>query len=158
MIDKLPDSSKVWFFGANRILSKEEVESLSKELTNFTNAWTAHGAQLTAGFLVLHNSIVIVAVDESKTPPSGCSIDKVFALLRLPEVDFFHRTLLWQPFCESVKIFTVDELKSEYRAGLINENVLMVNSQVFTLEDVRRNLYIDLKSTWAWNRIMKNEG
>lgn len=155
MINHLPDSSKVWFFGANRILTKEEVDNLTLELTNFTKGWTAHGAQLSAGFTLLHNCIVIVAVDESKTPPSGCSIDKVFGLLRISNVDFFHRTLLWQPFCESVKIFSVDEIKSEYEAGQLSENTLMLNSQVYTLADVRNNLYIDLKSTWAWNRIIK---
>ena len=155
MIDQLPDSSKVWFFGADRILSKEEVDNLSLELTNFTEGWTAHGTQLSAGFTLLHNCIVVVAVDESKTPPSGCSIDKVFGLLRIPNVDFFHRTLLWQPFCESVKIFSVEEIKSEYIAGQVSENTLMLNSQVFTLGDFRNNLYIELKSTWAWNRIIK---
>jgi len=155
MIDQLPDSSKVWFFGADRILSKEEVDNLSLELTNFTEGWTAHGTQLSAGFTLLHTCIVVVAVDESKTPPSGCSIDKVFGLLRIPNVDFFHRTLLWQPFCESVKIFSVEEIKSEYIAGQVSENTLMLNSQVFTLGDFRNNLYIELKSTWAWNRIIK---
>ena len=75
---KLPDSSRVWLFGAQRILTEIEEISIHRRLLDFIAGWQAHGKDLTADFCIIHRCVLVVVVDESKEAPSGCSIDKVF--------------------------------------------------------------------------------
>jgi len=89
IISHLPNQSRTWFFGASRILTPKEIETLREDLHSLVSNWKSHGTRLSAGFEILHESIIIVAVDESIESPSGCSIDKVFGLLKDQDVDFF---------------------------------------------------------------------
>jgi hypothetical protein len=73
--NELPDSSRLWTFNAERRLSDEETARLTNELASFVTGWAAHRKDLTAAFEIRHNQFVLVGVDESKLPPSGCSID-----------------------------------------------------------------------------------
>lgn len=91
---KLPDSSRVWLFGAQRILTEIEEISIHRRLLDFIAGWQAHGKDLTADFCIIHRCVLVVVVDESKEAPSGCSIDKVFQLLQSQkekfDLDFFN--------------------------------------------------------------------
>ena len=78
----LPDSSRVWMFGAQRLMSEEEIQHLNHSLADFVSSWQAHGNPLTADFCILHRCVIVVAVEELQEAPSGCSIDKVFHLLQ----------------------------------------------------------------------------
>lgn len=79
--DSLPDSSRLWIFHAERTLDDAELESLQRELAAFMQGWAAHRNDLTAGFEIRHNQFILLAVDESKLPPSGCSIDSMVGAL-----------------------------------------------------------------------------
>ena len=52
---KLPGSSRVWLFGAQRTLTDAEVVSIQGQMVDFVSGWQAHGKGLTAEqlFLVL---------------------------------------------------------------------------------------------------------
>ena len=75
--NELPDASRLWTFNAERRLSDEETARLSEELTSVVTGWAAHRKDLTAAFDLRDNQFVLVGVDESKLPPSGCSIDSL---------------------------------------------------------------------------------
>lgn len=85
LLPSMPDASRVWLFGAQRVLTPSEASNLETEMSQFVSGWQAHGKDLLAGFGLLFHSVLVVAVDESKEPPSGCSIDKVFKLLQLQQ-------------------------------------------------------------------------
>lgn len=71
----LPDSARIWIYGADRPLTSEEREALMVDLRAFVDIWTAHGAALRAGVEWIEDRFAIVAVDETSAPASGCSID-----------------------------------------------------------------------------------
>ena len=71
----LPESSRVWIYQANRSFSEEELDELRKELDTFVTAWTAHGADLKAGYEIRYKRFLIIALDQSLNSASGCSID-----------------------------------------------------------------------------------
>ena len=91
----LPDSSRIWLFAADRVLSESESEALQQDLMMFVAEWQAHGADLTAGFELRYGACLVIAVDESQAAPTGCSIDKAFRLLQRfgseHKMDFFNR-------------------------------------------------------------------
>lgn len=78
-IDRLPDRARVWIFGAGRPLGEEEIVLLEERFPPFLERWTAHARELSAAFEVRESRFVVVAVDETETTASGCSID---ALMR----------------------------------------------------------------------------
>jgi len=71
----LPDSSRVWVYQANRSFSKEELQELEGELKVFIEDWTAHGSDLEAGYEIRYKRFIILALDQTQTSASGCSID-----------------------------------------------------------------------------------
>jgi len=149
----LPGHSRVWFFGANRILTPTEIDSLKADLTHFVAEWKAHGAPISAGFEILHESIVIIAADETQAPPSGCSIDKAFGLLKDSGIDFFQRQLVWRAFCNTSEIYTINQIKEAIESGEFNSEMLVVDSMVSNLDQVRNAFYIPLSSSWVGKKL-----
>ena len=155
IISHLPNQSRTWFFGASRILTPKEIETLTEELHSLVSNWKSHGTHLSAGFEILHESIIIIAVDESIESPSGCSIDKVFGLLKDQDVDFFQRSLIWRPYCNTTEILTLGIYKELYAKKELFDDTLVINSLIENLQQARENLYIPFKSHWAFNKIKK---
>lgn len=94
-LNNLSPSSKIWIYKSNRELTASEQELIRKELDIFIPQWAAHGSSLFGGAEVLENWFVVLAVDESQTMASGCSIDTsvqfMKALGKELNVDFFDR-------------------------------------------------------------------
>lgn len=94
----LPVNSRIWIFSSDRFLTEEEQVSLSENLEHFLQKWATHGKELYGSFEILHNNFVVIGVDESKIPASGCSIDTLTHFIkeqgRNINVDFFNRMKL----------------------------------------------------------------
>ncbi len=155
LIQNLPDHSRVWVFAANKILDESELNDVSLLMNSFVAQWQSHGSDLLAGFQLVHDCILIVAVDQSVEAPSGCSIDKVFRLLNQTNIDFFQRTLLWIPFCNTAKIITQEQAILNYKNGELNDESLVVNTLVETLAQARNQFYIPLKDSWISPKIKR---
>lgn len=80
-LDNLPDDSRIWVFGLSPRLDSEKREVLLSTTDRFLDQWAAHNMPITSARAVIDGSFFVVAVDrESET--SGCSIDRMFGLLR----------------------------------------------------------------------------
>lgn len=94
----IPDS-KVWVYAANRELTENEQEVITKELNSFVADWAAHGEGLFGQSTILECRFVVLAVDETKAKASGCSIDTSVRFMKeLGEkfnIDFFDRLRLY---------------------------------------------------------------
>jgi len=73
--EKLPDHSRIWIYQANRKLSVEEQEAIGRKAELFLEQWTAHGADLEAGFELRHDRFIIIGLNQANASASGCSID-----------------------------------------------------------------------------------
>ncbi|HET9684352.1 MAG TPA: hypothetical protein VFP15_09635 [Gemmatimonadaceae bacterium] len=80
--DSLPDSARVWIFGSDQRLSEEGAATLMREVGDHLANWKAHGEPLTVGSQLIDDRFLVVAVDQSTTGASGCSIDGLFRVLR----------------------------------------------------------------------------
>lgn len=69
-----PDQSRVWIYTSDKSLDEVEA-AINDDLTSFIKEWAAHGNQLFGSGKILHHRFVVLCVDESKIPASGCSID-----------------------------------------------------------------------------------
>jgi len=84
----LPETSRVWIYQANRSFSKEELSELKNLLDTFITQWTAHGSGLQAGYDIPYNRFIVIALDQSLTSASGCSIDASVRFIQMLEQKF----------------------------------------------------------------------
>jgi hypothetical protein len=80
--ETLPDSSRVWVFGADQPLADEATTQLLKEVDFYLADWKAHGAPLTVAREWRDARFLVVAVDQGTAGATGCSIDGLFRLLQ----------------------------------------------------------------------------
>jgi hypothetical protein len=94
-LDLSPDS-RIWFYQTDRPITENERVLLSEKLNTFISSWAAHGDKLYGDFVFFNPHLLIIAIDDSKVPPSGCSIDSctrfISELGKAFAIDFFVRT------------------------------------------------------------------
>ena len=86
--ENLPDSSRVWIYQANRSFTNEELEEIQPRLNQFVTQWTAHGADLQAGYLIKYKRFIILALDQQINAATGCSIDASVHFIQQLEKEF----------------------------------------------------------------------
>ena len=84
-IQDLPDSSRVWVFGADRKLDTGATDLLLREVDRFLEQWHAHGEPLTSARAWKDGRFLTIAVDQSSAGASGCSIDGLYRNLKALE-------------------------------------------------------------------------
>ena len=85
--ETLPDAARVWVFGSDKPLSEEGTKKLLSGVDAHLEDWKAHGAPLTVGREWRDGRFLVVAVDQSTSGASGCSIDGLFRVLQQLERD-----------------------------------------------------------------------
>jgi len=145
VFENFPSNSRVWLYQANRALTATEIDWLSFEMEQFVKEWAAHGTKLWADGSVLNPYFVAFVVDESVTPPSGCSIDSSVKFLKAVGVelgiDFFTRMKVCQD--NNGAIQQIDF--AEFKEGQLNGEELIYDALISTLEEL----------TTAWPRKLK---
>jgi hypothetical protein len=91
-IDRLPDDSRIWIFPISPALDPAQQARLLDEADRFLDAWAAHGMPIRAAREVVEGSFLVIAVDRD-AETSGCSIDRMFGLLRQLERELGVRIL-----------------------------------------------------------------
>jgi len=81
-LSELPDDARLWVFTLSRTLTPGEEAEVQARADGFLEGWAAHGAPLTCGREWVEGVFLLVGVDESTSPPSGCSIDALTRILR----------------------------------------------------------------------------
>ena len=85
-LNQLADDSRIWIFGISPSLDPPKRTRLLQQIDAFLRQWAAHGAPVTSARDVLHDSFLVIAVDR-RSETSGCSIDRMFGVLRQLERD-----------------------------------------------------------------------
>ena len=83
--DDLPDSARVWVYGADRGLDEKEESRLIQPVDEFLDRWTAHGVPLHTARRWDDGRFLTIAVDSTKEGASGCSIDGLYRALKALE-------------------------------------------------------------------------
>lgn len=141
-IDALPDGARLWIFAASRPLTAEELAFLHDRFPAFLAEWTAHGRELRAAWQILEDRFVVVAVDESPSGASGCSIDALMRHVRGLEealgVDLLDGTPVWYRAADG-EIATVGrpEFRRLAAEGVIDGKTPVFDPTVSTVGDLR---------------------
>ncbi len=86
-INQLPDDARIWIFGISPALDEAQRHDALATIDPFLDAWAAHNVPITSARTIIEGSFLIIAVDK-RSETSGCSIDRMFGLLRQLEGRF----------------------------------------------------------------------
>ena len=80
-LSDLPDTARIWIYGAEEPLTGEQCQALQEHMARFLAEWNSHQQKVMPGWQLVHDQFVIIGGDESATNLSGCSIDSMFHAL-----------------------------------------------------------------------------
>ena len=86
-LNQLDDDARIWIFGISPALDAAQSANLLQQLDKLLGAWTAHSEPVTSARELRDGTFLIIAVDKD-SETSGCSIDRMFGLLRQFEHDY----------------------------------------------------------------------
>lgn len=143
--------SKIWVYQASRIMTLNEYVIISNRLKIFVENWASHGSKLIVTFEIKHFCFVIIAVDESKTAASGCSIDKSVQLMKELEVELglnlMDRNLA---YIENGNVHTIEvkKIKSAVLEGKLKPDTLVFDNTIATYEEFETKWHTKASETW----------
>ncbi len=153
-ISSLPPDARIWCYGVSARPTASIVEKLQTQLAAFLDTWTAHRADLRAGFDWLDDGFLVIAVDESTTGASGCSIDaltsEVRRLGREAGIDFLDAAPVWyREASGDVRQVSRDEFRQLAAEGSVTETTPVFDLTVEHLEAVRSGAWeVEAGSSW----------
>lgn len=152
-IRQLPDTSRLFVYNTAKQLNAHERELLRTELDAFLDQWSAHGSSLTVGSEIPYDHFIVIAVDDSRVGPSGCSLDASYEFMKT----FTARTgieILEAPdVCfrdgETLRCVTRAEFKALVAAGAVDAATTVFNNTLATLGDYRAGRWeVPARDSW----------
>lgn len=131
---QISDEARIWVYQCDQRLTPQKVEKLEEAATRFLNSWAAHGAPLKSAFSVMHDRFLILAVDETFNPVSGCSTDEsvrfVQSLEQLLNVSFFDRSQIAFMVDHEIILVGMNALKKKELPFELTGNTITFNNLV----------------------------
>ncbi|VAW10230.1 FIG00649260: hypothetical protein [hydrothermal vent metagenome] len=154
----LPETSRIWIFQCNRSFNEEELKEIQKELDGFIGEWTAHGSELKAGYEIRYNRFIILALDQSQTSASGCSIDaSVHFIQRLEKkynVQLLDKMNVSYKQGEYVAYKSLIDFKKMAKQNAVSKNTIVFNNLVADKGEYLRHWEVPASESWH-SRFMK---
>ena len=148
----LPDTSRVWIYQANRSFTDTELQEISTELDEFLSQWTAHGAGLKAGYEIRYKRFLIIALDQSSQPATGCSIDASVHFIQNLEkkygVELLDKMNVSYKQGEYVAYKTLLEFKTMAKQRAISKNTIVFNNLVATKGEYKEHWEVPASESW----------
>ena len=157
--EELNESSRLWIYQASRTFTDTEKKEIETQLHSFCDQWSAHGHPLKTSFKIEYQQFIILVADESYHLPSGCSIDSsvhvIKAIQEQTQIDFFDRTQIAFRIDDTVKLFSLSQLKQEFEIGTLNAETPAFNNLVATKAAFTKNWIAPAKATWISRYLTK---
>lgn len=150
--DQLRDDARIWIFQSDKLMNDQETAFISEQLKIFTHQWEAHKKPLNSSFAVLHNSHVVVGVDQSVNDASGCSIDSLVHLIQKIgqqlNINFFDRKAIAYFEGEQVKIASFEEIRNLIEKQVITPDTYICNNLIPSKELLGTDWKVKAKNSW----------
>ena len=145
----LPATARLWVFTSPVPL---DTALIHPALQTFVQSWTAHRQDLRASGSLHQGYFILLAVDESQTAASGCSIDKathfVQDLGQSLNLNFLEKRRYF--YCNGDQpIYTVDHqaMQTAVLDGRVNPTTLVADTLVSKVGDLDR-LWLPFGESW----------
>ncbi|MBZ0326619.1 MAG: ABC transporter ATPase [Altibacter sp.] len=148
----LPDDSRIWVYQANRKLTDEEVELVEAKTKVFLERWTAHGADLEAGFELKYNRFIVLGLNQENASASGCSIDASVSFIQSLEkeldVDLLDKMNVTFYSGDYIAYKPLADFRKMAKARSVSPNTVVFNNLVNTKAEYLENWEVPAKDSW----------
>ncbi len=148
----LPETSRVWIYQANRSFSLDELEEIKQKLNNFITQWTAHGADLKAGYDIKYKRFITIGLDQGLNGASGCSIDAsvhfIQELEKAYNVDLMDKMNVSFKQGEFVAYKSLSDFKKMAKNKSVSPNTIVFNNLVTNIAEYRTNWEVPARDSW----------
>ena len=150
--EALPDESRVWIYQSNRSFTDAEITEIKEGLAQFLTQWTAHGSQLNAGFTIRYKRVIVIALDQSHTGASGCSIDAsvhfIQEIERNYDVVLLDRMNVSYKQGEYIAYKTLQDFKKMAKDRAISKNTIVFNNLVTNKLEFTEHWEVPASESW----------
>tara|TARA_B100001741_G_scaffold139792_1_gene115306 strand:+ start:107 stop:592 length:486 start_codon:yes stop_codon:yes gene_type:complete len=150
--DKISDESRIWIFQSNQLISDLDIESLEKKIEVFLSSWTSHGDQLMVASKIKYNLFIIIALDQSCSTASGCSIDKLVNFIKNIEneyqISLLDRLDISYRDKNKISVLRLDDFKRKILEKKINNDTIVFNNLINLKSDLNYNWEIPINRSW----------
>lgn len=150
--DVLPDSSKIWIFQASRSFTQQEIAEIRQAFDAFIEAWTTHGSDLKAGYEIRYNRFIILALDQTETSASGCSIDAsvhfIQQLEKKYDVALLDKMNVSYKQGEFIAYKPLNEFKKMAKQKAVSKNTIVFNNLVTNKGEFLEHWEVPASESW----------
>lgn len=148
----LPDTSRIWIYQCNRSFSEAELNELRSLLDVFLTQWTAHGADLRAGYEIPYNRFIVIGLDQSMNNASGCSIDASVHFVQGLEqkfgVDLLDKMNVSYKQGEFVAYKPLKDFKKMAKERAVSKKTVVFNNLVATKQEYQEHWEVPASESW----------
>lgn len=148
----LPESARIWIYQSNRSFSEEEVQLITEETKQFLTQWTAHGADLKAGFEMPYRRFIVIGLDQSLNAASGCSIDASVHFIQQLEkrfqIDLLDKMNVSYKQGDFVAYKLLKDFKKMAKERAVSKNTIVFNNLVATKQEYLESWEIPASESW----------
>jgi len=149
----LPDSARVWVYGADRELGEAGEKQLLSTVDSFLGEWKAHGTPLSSARDWCEGRFLTVAVDQEQAGASGCSIDGLFRNLKALEGSLGAQLVpsglvYFRARDGHVRAVTRDEFSEAAERGEIDDDTEVFDPSVTSLGEWRGRFKSRAEDSW----------
>lgn len=150
--DALPDSSKIWIFQASRSFTQQEIAEIRQAFDAFIEAWTTHGSDLKAGYEIRYNRFIVLALDQTETSASGCSIDAsvhfIQQLEKKYDVALLDKMNVSYKQGEFIAYKPLNEFKKMAKQKAVSKNTIVFNNLVTNKGEFLEHWEVPASESW----------
>ncbi len=150
--DALPETSRIWVYQCNRSFNKDEMQELTALIDAFLIQWTAHGADLKAGYQLPYNRFIIIGLDQSVNSASGCSIDASVRFIQQLEdrfkVDLMDKMNVSYKQGDYIAYKPLKEFKKMAKARAVSKKTVVFNNLVATKKEFLEAWEVPANESW----------
>ncbi len=149
---KLPETSKVWIYQANRSFTEDELSEIKTKLISFLGRWSTHGKDLESSFEIKYKRFIIIALNQDVNAASGCSIDDLVALIQQLEIDYnvdlLDKMNVSYKQGEFVAYKSLKDFRKMAKDKAVSKNTIVFNNLVTNIAEYKENWEVTASESW----------
>jgi hypothetical protein len=150
--NELPENARIWIYQANRTFSEEETKEIKEKLDSFLEEWTAHGANLKAGYEMPYRRFIVIGLDQEISAASGCSIDTSVRFIQDLEkeykVDLLDKMNVSFKQGEYVAYKPLMDFKKMVKNRSVSPDTVVFNNLVIDKKEYEKQWEVPMKESW----------
>jgi hypothetical protein len=150
--NNLPDTSRIWVYQSNRKFTPEELAYIDAKTRYFLTQWTAHGADLEAGFEIRYDRFIVLGLNQENASASGCSIDAsvhfVQELQEKLEVDLLDKMNVTYYNGAFIAHKSLLDFRKMAKNKSVSSSTIVFNNLVNTMVEYKENWEVPAKDSW----------